>query len=554
MHTIRYLYTLVLCFSIAISTVLLMSLPSRAWACVGPDQASVVAAVAAAGAGDTVEVCAGSATWTLSDQSCGGRNRALCITKGITLKGAGIDVTNITYAGTSLYYGVIAYVPITPAYDEPFEMYGFTLNGNDAYLPGGLLGVYNTSTTYVLTKIKIHHNKIKNVAGSGSTGLYIGGMVYGVAYLNQFDRVNDPFRPMGRDEYSWKTLSREYGSSENFYFEDNNIYFSSPATSATGGTESGQGGKQVIRYNTWDVTNAKQDELWDVHGLQPAKSTEGGMCGYSGYPPCDPTVKSAQQYSTIVAEFYGNMVFGYSTARRWMHHRGGRLMMFNNGYTSASGNPWIHYGQFACNSAAAYGYGDGQHVNDTHVWNNIANGSRIAITKNVDYCASAIGSPYTITADRDYFNDNVYTFNGTSGVGCGTLANRPTTCTKGVGYWATNQSCSNLAGMVGAYPQTPISGTLYKCTETNTWTAYYTPYTYPHPYRLQTASYTPPPTTTEPTTTTAPTTTTTTTTTAPTTTTVTEPTTTTTAPTTTTTTTTTTTPPGQTKPKKVFNR
>ena len=40
---------------------------------------------------------------------------------------------------------------------------------------------------------------------------------------------------------------------------------------------------------------------------------------------------------------------------------------------------------------------------------------------------------------------------------------------------------TSLTGMVGRSPATPISGTLYKCTATNTWTSYYTPYTYPHP-------------------------------------------------------------------------
>ena len=79
-------------------------------------------------------------------------------------------------------------------------------------------------------------------------------------------------------------------------------------------------------------------------------------------------------------------------------------------------------------------------------------------------------------------------FNGTSGVGWGTLANRPTTCTTssetaygngaaGVGYFATDEG-----------PQ----GTLYTCSATNTWTVYYTPYTYPHP--LVSGTSTQPPT------------------------------------------------------------
>ena len=92
------------------------------------------------------------------------------------------------------------------------------------------------------------------------------------------------------------------------------------------------------------------------------------------------------------------------------------------------------------------------------------------------------GFNYQFKSDRDYYQ-YVSNFNGSSGTGCGTLVARPATCTVGTAYWATNQSCSDLTGMVGPNPATPISGTLYKCTATNTWTAYYTPYTYPHPLR-----------------------------------------------------------------------
>ncbi len=88
-------------------------------------------------------------------------------------------------------------------------------------------------------------------------------------------------------------------------------------------------------------------------------------------------------------------------------------------------------------------------------------------------------------ANQDYYTDNsggtphiqtspTSPFNGTSGVGFGTLANRPTTCTPRVGYWATDQGSWNQSGAGG-------QGQLYVCTATNTWTLSYTPYTYPHP-------------------------------------------------------------------------
>jgi hypothetical protein len=87
-------------------------------------------------------------------------------------------------------------------------------------------------------------------------------------------------------------------------------------------------------------------------------------------------------------------------------------------------------------------------------------------------------------ANRDYYTGNLNAiqssptspFNGSSGTGWGTLANRPTTCTPHVGYWATDQGSWNTSG--NGFGQ----GELFVCTATNTWTAYYTPYQYPYPY------------------------------------------------------------------------
>ena len=66
-------------------------------------------------------------------------------------------------------------------------------------------------------------------------------------------------------------------------------------------------------------------------------------------------------------------------------------------------------------------------------------------------------------------------FNGTVGVGHGTLAARPSTCTAGVAYFATDQGSWNQSGNGFG------NGVLYTCTATNTWTLYYTPLCYPHP-------------------------------------------------------------------------
>jgi hypothetical protein len=93
------------------------------------------------------------------------------------------------------------------------------------------------------------------------------------------------------------------------------------------------------------------------------------------------------------------------------------------------------------------------------------------------------GDSQGFIANRDYYAQSIgqtaqtsptSPFNGTSGTGYGTLANRPTTCIPRVGYWATDQGSWNQSGSGG-------QGQLYICTATNAWTLSYTPYTYPHP-------------------------------------------------------------------------
>lgn len=110
-----------------------------------------------------------------------------------------------------------------------------------------------------------------------------------------------------------------------------------------------------------------------------------------------------------------------------------------------------------------------QSLAPAYIWSNYIGSNRVTVL------LYGSGSPGNyIVSNRDYYEQQASSFNGTSGVGVGTLANRPPTCTTGVGYWATDQGSWNTSG-------SGEQGVLYKCTSTNTWTSYYTPYTYPHP-------------------------------------------------------------------------
>jgi hypothetical protein len=77
-----------------------------------------------------------------------------------------------------------------------------------------------------------------------------------------------------------------------------------------------------------------------------------------------------------------------------------------------------------------------------------------------------------------YTNVGVVYYSGatsTSGAGFAALANRPTSCTPQVGYFATDQGNWNQRG--NGFAQ----GELFVCTATHTWTMRYEPFTYPHP-------------------------------------------------------------------------
>lgn len=111
-----------------------------------------------------------------------------------------------------------------------------------------------------------------------------------------------------------------------------------------------------------------------------------------------------------------------------------------------------------------------QALSPTYLWMNSFSGASVRGMVSSD-TARVIANRdwYAESANQAAQSSPTSPFNGSSGMGHGTNANKPTSCTTGVGYWATDQS------------------ELYLCTATNTWTLSYTPYTYPHP--LQGSSY-----------------------------------------------------------------
>lgn len=452
-------------------------------------QSDVQAAIASAGPNGTVIVPAGSCIWSL-----------LTIKEGLTLQGAGAGSTVITIGSSNTGCdgnpipangSMVCVMPDLSAItgSQNIKITGFTFNGNNSGY--GLVWVYgsgyNASLPY--RNIIIGNNTFENTGttgGNGNTCIYVSGQVRGVVYNNIFDRCEMPWRVFGngdtRELLNSAFVPFSYGSSDSLYFEDNTIQYSTAFNStedAAGWIESGQGGRWVVRFNTWNMANASGvAEFWDVHGDQ---NFQGGNIN--------------GQTSTMISEFYHNTITNAPTSSvyRWVDHRGGWGIFFDNSFSGGEPGADIEVNQYAAGGASTSGCynqivnpdgttysGPDLTVANTYFINNTVNGTLTpAVVGGVNGCGvveNGAVSPYGTGVLYGWWNQQT-SFNGTVGVGRGLKASMPSTCTTGVGYWATDEGSWNTKIPANT------SGQFYKCTATNTWTLYYTPYTYPDPLR-----------------------------------------------------------------------
>jgi hypothetical protein len=412
----------------------------------------ITSAITAAAAGDTVTVPAGNCTWTDN----------IHITKALTIIGAGIGNTNITGSFTATnswdlspekYH--IAIVPATPADNPVIRISGFTFTfGTGAH------GIFyrNTKTDGTeLTKVRLDHLSI--YSPPGKYVFYRYGLAHGVMDHCIINGRMD----MGGAAALWSNTDYAYGTNSNFYFEDNTWTAEAAANIEM---QSGNGaGRYAFRYNTITTpTNYRAYPIFDLHGNQYNVRASG-----------------------FGAEIYGNDITANApsgTTVSLVRQRGGKFLLFNNKISYSAGDGVSaaileeHLDSDGLGNATSPN-GQPQYVSSTYYWTNPVNGTELVPTL-ID--SLSIGIPVE--------NTHVWlkksSFDGSVGMGCGTLASRPATCTTGTAYWATTQSCTDMTGMVGKNPATPISGSLYKCVD-NAWeeTASYTPYTYPHPLRTE---------------------------------------------------------------------
>jgi hypothetical protein len=397
-----------------------------------PALTDVQAAVALAKEGDTVIVPSGTALW----------NTQLVITKGIHLIANGIGSTVITSNYTapspnnvlnSANY-LIYYNPATPANDTAFRISGMTI-ALDNKCHGIMLN--NQSYLYKQTKVRVDHIKMTNTGGTWNDVLmHVYGPVYGVS--DHCDWGIGYMRCNSLDENAWTYLSFDFGTADNFYWEDST--FASPDTMFLYGE---MGGRYCARYNTFDGTGS-------TNGLYPFADMHGNQ--------------SNAHSACMGVELYENTITCNKSVCI-LDQRGGKALVYNN-TISSSGTPWTKLREEENDSLNPPTNnvisGQPQHVSGSYYWNNKQGSTLINpyVAQTLDYGGSVGVIPQL---DVDCWVHEA-SFDGSTGMGVGLKSARPSSGLEvGVGYWATDEK------------------KLYRATNATTWELLYTPYTYPHP-------------------------------------------------------------------------
>lgn len=436
------------------------------WSCAAGSTASQInSAISAASNQATITLANGSYSFT--GVSLNGKNglSIVCATeRQCTLTGSGLIFDLSTSSAT----------PITNLIRISGFVFGATSGGSPTIWIEGDVQVDN---------LRIDHCTFNQTNGVGiMTGhTQSKRKVNGVIDNNIFrgSTHNYPLEIFGAGNNDW--TSSHQGTGDNLFIEDNIFDYASENLSASG-IDCWNGGRLVVRHNT--ITNARVA----VHGV------------------CHDGPANLEVYDNTIANTSNDG--GY----RIIHHQGsGEFMVFNNIISPTSATMALLYYRSSTSNPEGCGTCDGSQSVDgnrsptstyhgypcyrqpgrdgngilrpVYLWNNKFSSTGKKINISIEDAATPSYLSYHLKSNRDYYeavSNGAQTsptspFNGTTGMGFGTLANRPTTCTTGseaadaghggVGYFATD---TNI---------------LYRCSATNTWIAHYRPYAYPHPLR-----------------------------------------------------------------------
>lgn len=396
----------------------------------------VQSAIGSSVTGDTVELPAPcSATWdpgavTIPD------------TKAITLDGNGAVITRSDSSSNVPVIQVTAHASEVTRVTEMDMRYVGT-NANGAFLD-----VYTSLSDTAAPLFRVDHNTFNS---NNVYQLRIIGAGHGLIDHNTFlwSGNNEVIHILGwgpGDTTGWS--NDVYPGTERMtYVEDNTFINSANPNWLSGKTAAFYGARSVFRFNTLHMTTI------DNHGT-------GGSVGARWWEiyKNNFTVGDGEEIGRFIQQRAGSgVIFDNPSPAEEGDAQDLTLWEEDTGYPAA-----YQIGRGKCTGSPCTS-GSNQSLEPAYIWLKDAD-----MPLNVQEASAS-----QIVANRDYYIQGA-SFNGTSGVGVGTIASRPSTCTTGVAYWATDEG-EWWAAQSGA------DGRLYKCTATNTWTLHYTPYVYPHP-------------------------------------------------------------------------
>lgn len=450
----------------------------------------------------TVNIPAGSCTWTAQVTlfvPSGNTTLSIIGAGNMTTTGGG-DVTVITDNDTANSNYLIQLN--TGSASSYFRFAGLTVSlGTGAIKDNGMLAVNGFSQNLRLDHLHL------NAGPYAPIRIGAGGWIYGVidhsiiensgaieVWSDDWNNAGGTTNQNFFGDGSWAAPTN-FGSASAIFIEDN-IFNSGSITGQSNSYMSDcySGGRVVYRYNTMNNVGA------DTH---PTGGAGADIRGCRSTEIYNNTFNGAVSPTTSTYDFFymqsGTALVWGNTATGYQHFIDLHTTRLNNvtyGQT-ATPNGWgycgtssgLTGGQSAWDQkpTTTYGYkcldepGTGRSdlltgtapskvdsVTGTLTWPNQALEPVYewlnTFTPASGYSSSTYVNGYApgLTQNTDYYA-HTSSFTGASGVGSGLLAARPLTCTPLVSYWATDTT------------------TLYQCSATNTWTAYYTPYTYPHP-------------------------------------------------------------------------
>ena len=426
-------------------------------------RSAVQAAVDSANDRDTVSVPAGNCTWSDS---------VAIHNKSINVIGPGKDQATITVMDAAFV------LTAASGGSNASRISGFTFDITAAAYGIGLLCDLGCAQNW-----RVDHNEFVNHAapkeviyGYGHTSCFPYGLVdNNIIHDGRMLIYGEPYDTGGNHRWAEPL---DIGTEKSLYVEDN--VFDSTAYTLNW-IDGNVGTRYVFRFNTaynaWTETHSVQGDnhraqrLWEIYN-NTMTCNDTGNC----WMPMRMRGGTGVVFNNVTSGYNADHIF-LDNVRSCFDYAPNWGMC--NGSSAIDGNQpgqsgWLCRDQPGASTDASLwnfsGPAPAQQKAPLYAWHNKGNGGVEMPFEVLGFCALNLAH---IQTNRDFYNFTT-SFNGTSGIGIGTLANRPSTCTPGVAYWATDQ---------GSWNQKGEDGVLYKCAAANTWTKYYEPFTYPHPLR-----------------------------------------------------------------------